>query len=84
VTRADKRSADGVKVTLTGATHGSDPTTTQDPEYASDEVEFMMAMDRFKLTRRRKFPTWAEALGVLKSLGYTKTVTEDTTGERSP
>lgn len=40
--------------------------------YTADEVEFMTAMDRFKREMRRPFPTWAEALGVLKSLGYAK------------
>ncbi len=39
-------------------------------EYDADEVEFLLAMDRFK--RKRPFPTWTEVLRVLKSLGYRK------------
>jgi hypothetical protein len=78
VTKAEKRTSDTARLSLSGSSYGCDPTTIEDPEYAADEVEFMMAMESYKSRRRRRFPTWAEALGVLKSLGYTKTVKEDT------
>ncbi len=29
-------------------------------------------MDAYRKTNNRPFPTWSEALGVLKSLGYRK------------
>ncbi len=41
-------------------------------DYAEDELEFMMAMDKYKRENRRPFPTCSEVLQVLKSLGYTK------------
>ena len=41
-------------------------------EYTADEVEFMLAMDRYKRHNRRPFPTWQEVYGVFRSLGYTK------------
>jgi hypothetical protein len=41
-------------------------------KYADDEVEFMLAMDRYKRDQRRPFPAWSEVLAVLKGLGYRK------------
>lgn len=38
----------------------------------TDEVEFIMAMDRYKREKCRPFPTWREVLAVLVSLGYKK------------
>jgi hypothetical protein len=48
-----------------------DPCTT-DREYKPDEWEFLQAMEAYKASSGRKFPTWCEALEVLKSLGYRK------------
>lgn len=47
----------------------------EDRVYDADEIEFMMAMQKYKTQKRRPFPTWSEALEVLKALGYTKTPT---------
>ena len=44
----------------------------RDGDYSSDELEFLVAMDRYKRARRRPFPTWVEVLDVLKELGWTK------------
>ena len=33
----------------------------------------MKAMDLYKRSNRRPFPTWSEVLEVLRSLGYRKT-----------
>jgi hypothetical protein len=41
-------------------------------DYAPDEVEFLLAMERYKRERHRPFPTWSEVLAVLKGLGYRK------------
>lgn len=41
-------------------------------EYDADEIEFMMAMEKYKRERRRQFPTWSEVLEVVKILGYRK------------
>ena len=54
-----------------------DPTTCE-RDYSGPEVEFMRAMDNYKRTSGRPFPTWSEVLEVLISLGYRK-VAEPTT-----
>ena len=52
-----------------------DPTTCE-KDYSDEEIIFMKAMDQYKRSNRRPFPTWSEVLEVLRSLGYRKT--EDT------
>lgn len=37
-----------------------------------EQVQFGMAMDRYKRERCRPFPTYAEVLAVAKGLGYAK------------
>ena len=46
-----------------------DPTTCE-RDYGADEVEFMQALDRYKRTSGRMFPTCSEILEVVKALGY--------------
>jgi hypothetical protein len=41
-------------------------------EYTPEQVEFMLAMDRYKRENCRPFPTCLEVLRVAKSLGYRK------------
>ncbi len=48
-----------------------DPTTCE-RDYSGEEIEFMRAMDDYKRTSGRMFPTWSEVLEVVRSLGYTK------------
>lgn len=48
-----------------------DPTTCE-RDYAADEIEFMQALDRYKRTSGRMFPTCSEILEVVRSLGYAK------------
>jgi hypothetical protein len=48
-----------------------DPVTS-DHDYSADELEFMGAMTDYQASSGRKFPTWREVLGVVKSLGYAK------------
>jgi hypothetical protein len=50
-----------------------DPTTSE-REYTEAEMEFMMAMNEYKRSSGRMFPTWTEVLEVLQSLGYEKMV----------
>jgi hypothetical protein len=50
-----------------------DPTTC-DREYGPEELEFMQALDRYKRTSGRMFPTCSEVLEVLRSLGYQRAV----------
>jgi hypothetical protein len=49
-----------------------DPTTCE-KDYSDEEIIFMKAMDQYKRSNRRPFPTWSEVLEVLHSLGYRKT-----------
>ena len=48
-----------------------DPTTCERDDAAA-EVESMMAMNEYKRSSGRMFPTWSEVLEVLKGLGYEK------------
>lgn len=48
--------------------------TGQPTDYSEDEREFMLAMDQYKRTKHRPYPTWCEVLEVLKSLGYERRV----------
>jgi hypothetical protein len=49
-----------------------DPTTCE-RDYTDAEIEFMHALDQYKRTSGRMFPTCSEVLEVLLSLGYAKT-----------
>src|SRR4051794_6264865 len=46
-----------------------DPTTC-DRDYSAEELEFLAAIQAYKLSSGRNFPTWSEVLEVLRSLGY--------------
>ena len=48
-----------------------DPTTCE-RDYDPEELEFMHALDAYKRTSGRMFPTCSEVLEVLKGLGYGK------------
>ncbi len=48
-----------------------DPTTCE-RDYSGDEIEFMRALDSYKRTSGRMFPTCSEILEVIRSLGYAK------------
>jgi hypothetical protein len=48
-----------------------DPTTCE-RDYSTDEVEFMHALDAYKRSSGRMFPTCSEVLEVLTKLGYRK------------
>ena len=48
-----------------------DPTTFE-KQYTDDEIEFMNAMQYFKMQSGRSFPTYGEVLKVANDLGYRK------------
>jgi hypothetical protein len=48
-----------------------DPTTCE-RDYSAEEIEFMAALDSYKRTSGRMFPTCSEVLEVLLGLGYEK------------
>ena len=39
---------------------------------SDEQYEFLMAIDEYKRTNTRPFPTWTEVLEVVKALGYRK------------
>jgi hypothetical protein len=48
-----------------------DPTTCE-REYGPEELEFMQAIDRYKRSSGRMFPTCSEILEVIRGLGYVR------------
>jgi hypothetical protein len=48
-----------------------DPTTCE-RDYSESELELMHAMQQYKLSSGRMFPTWSEVLEVLTELGYSR------------
>ena len=40
--------------------------------YSTAELEFMQAMQEYKQSSGRMFPTWSEVLEVIRDLGYQK------------
>lgn len=48
-----------------------DPTTCE-RDYSDGEVEFMNALDAYKRTSGRMFPTCSEVLEVIRGIGYTQ------------
>jgi len=48
-----------------------DPTTCE-RDYSNDEIEFMNALEQYKRSSGRMFPTCSEVLEVLRGLGYVK------------
>nr|WP_207398022.1 hypothetical protein [Bremerella alba] len=48
-----------------------DPTTCE-RDYTNDEIEFMQALDAYKRSSGRMFPTCSEILEVIRDLGYSR------------
>ena len=48
-----------------------DPTTCE-RDYSDDEIQFMHALDAYKRTSGRMFPTCSEILEVIRALGYVR------------
>ncbi|SIO58978.1 hypothetical protein SAMN05444166_5881 [Singulisphaera sp. GP187] len=59
-----------------------DPATCE-RDYSQAEVEFMQAMQAYKTTSGRSFPTWGEVLQVVQRLGYQKLEPEKSSAKRS-
>lgn len=53
-----------------------DPTTCE-RDYNNDEIDFMQALDAYKRSSGRMFPTCSEILEVVRDLGYVKLSAED-------
>ncbi|NLE39033.1 MAG: hypothetical protein GX621_13500 [Pirellulaceae bacterium] len=57
-----------------------DPTTCE-RDYSAEELEFMNALDAYKRTSGRMFPTCSEILEVVRGLGYQKASDEEQPGD---
>lgn len=55
-----------------------DPTTFE-KQYSDEEMEFMTAMQRYKVQSGKPFPSHGEVLKVASKLGYRKLVEDDET-----
>lgn len=53
-----------------------DPTTCE-REYTDPEIQFMQALDAYKRSSGRMFPTCSEILEVIKDLGYVQLTAEE-------
>ena len=60
-----------------------DPTTCE-RDYTAEEIEFMTALDAYKRTSGRMFPTCSEILEVVRKLGYERRAGAEATVEQSP
>jgi len=56
---------------VSGRRRNVDPTTC-DRDYNAAELEFLGAIQEYKRTSGRMFPTWSEVLEVVRDLGYAK------------
>lgn len=70
--RRGRKSGDGVCQRATHLEGGRFRREGDSLEYSQEEVDFMMAMERYKRENRRINPTFAEVLAVARSLGYRK------------
>lgn len=59
-----------------------DPTTFE-KQYNVDELEFMNAMQHFKVQSCKTFPSYGDVLNVAYELGYRKNLAHDRTVEES-
>ncbi|GAB5404039.1 MAG: hypothetical protein Aurels2KO_22700 [Aureliella sp.] len=59
-----------------------DPTTCE-RDYNGEEIEFMQALDAYKRSSGRMFPTCSEILEVIRDLGYVR-LTEEQLAELAP
>lgn len=46
--------------------------SAEEGELSEEQFEFVMAIDEYKRTNKRPFPSWTEVLEVIKYLGYRK------------
>jgi len=46
--------------------------SAEEGQMSDEQFGFLMAIDEYKRTNQRPFPTWTEVLEVIKALGYRK------------
>lgn len=75
-----KRADHGAPATAAAKAKGATATTkkahdsgpTRPDEMGPDVLEFIRAMDDYRVRHGRPFPSWSEVLDVLRALGYRK------------
>lgn len=55
---------------------GVDPVTSE-IDYDADDLELIMAVDEYKRSKGRPFPTLREYLMIIRQLGYSKTTVDE-------
>jgi hypothetical protein len=53
----------------------------EEGQMSDEQFEFLMAIDEYKNTNARPFPTWTEVLEVIKALGYRRVAEPQTLEE---
>lgn len=51
-------------------------------DYSDEERDFILAMERYRRVRGRRFPSCREVLAVLKSLGYRRVAEPEVRSQR--
>lgn len=82
--RRDNESAQSEKIASEGGSprrkqqrrRQIDPTTCE-RDYNDEEIQFMQALDAYKRSSGRMFPTCSEMLEVIRGLGYIKLTSEE-------
>lgn len=49
-----------------------DRKAAEEGRMSDEQFEFLLAIDEYKRSNSRPFPTWTEVLDVIKALGYRK------------
>jgi hypothetical protein len=55
-----------------GKRRSDDRRSAEEGQMSDEQFEFLMAINEYKKTNSRPFPTWTEVLEVIKALGYRK------------
>ena len=55
--------------------------SAEEGQMSDEQYEFLMAIDEYKRTNTRPFPTWTEILEVIKALGYRKVAEPQSLGQ---
>ena len=55
--------------------------SAEEGQMSDEQFEFLMAIDEYKRTNTRPFPTWTEILEVIKALGYRKVAEPQSLGQ---
>ena len=55
-----------------GRRRSSDRKSAEEGQMTDEQFDFLMAIDEYKRSNTRPFPTWTEVLEVIRALGYRK------------